>query len=699
MRNSAGHSPSSTFPALRLDGYVRVSRVGGRQGENFVSPLVQRELIEGWAQARGGRLLTVFEEMDESGTRSDRPMLRQAMRRIDAGVSQGLVVARVDRFGRSLLDGLEAIEQIRRAGGRFFAVRDGLDSESDAGRLVLRILLSVGEWELDRIRGNWHDAQARAVARGAWPCSTVPAGYRRTRSGRLLPNANTAPLIAEVFRRRAAGATMTGLARFLEAASVPTARGGACWSATTIGHLLANRVYLGEVRWGDHLRERAHPPLVDAATWQVAQHPRQLSYGGAPSGVLLIGFVRCASCGMRMAQKPRRKDGRTRRSLMCRCYFAAGRCPRPAYVSNAQIEPYVVDVMFELLQRRRRAPDNAVREAAGRLATVEAALVAYRDSERIAAALEETVFALGLAVRTDRVRQARLELANAKSRCTVHELPDVKEIEDGWPGMDFEERRQFLGAVIDCVFVAPGRRNPADRITVCPAGTAPAMLAQRGDRNVQLQTYAPRAAWINPGRLGWTSWRWSPTRLERELRSFIGTRTSWPPRSAFVEAGRDRLHHQVVLHGGELVWAHRLGVQVRTRNATQAPWTDDRIRAGLAVYLDGKSAWPPRAEFERDGLTSLRVAVTRHGGLRRWATEFPIACPQRNRPGCPRTWTDERIREQLAGFCAGKEIFPSQRLFREAGLTSLLAAMIQHGGVRRWAEEVGLPRASNARSR
>src|SRR4051794_24837085 len=112
---------------LSVDGYVRVSRVGGRRGERFISPAVQRELIESWAAARGLRVLEVFEELDESGGRADRPLLERALGRVERGVSQGIVVAKVDRFGRSLISGLAAIERVRVAGGTFFSIQDGLD--------------------------------------------------------------------------------------------------------------------------------------------------------------------------------------------------------------------------------------------------------------------------------------------------------------------------------------------------------------------------------------------------------------------------------------------------------------------------------------------------------------------------------------------------------------------------------------------
>jgi hypothetical protein len=62
-------SGSSSMP-LAVDGYVRVSRVGGRASKRFISPALQREQIHAWARPRGVHVLEVFEELDESGAGS-----------------------------------------------------------------------------------------------------------------------------------------------------------------------------------------------------------------------------------------------------------------------------------------------------------------------------------------------------------------------------------------------------------------------------------------------------------------------------------------------------------------------------------------------------------------------------------------------------------------------------------------------------
>src|SRR5215208_6940896 len=99
---------------MLVDGYVRVSQVGDREGARFISPRLQRQRIEQWAKLHRATVVVVHEELNESGARNDRPKLLEALGRIERGDTDGLVVARMDRFGRSLLDSLAAIERIDR---------------------------------------------------------------------------------------------------------------------------------------------------------------------------------------------------------------------------------------------------------------------------------------------------------------------------------------------------------------------------------------------------------------------------------------------------------------------------------------------------------------------------------------------------------------------------------------------------------
>jgi DNA invertase Pin-like site-specific DNA recombinase len=333
----------------RLDGYVRVSDVGKRKGASFISPDVQRERIDGWARLQGHEIIKVHEELDVSGGTTDRPMLNEVMRRIEAGETEGVVVAKLDRFGRTLIGSLELIKRIGEKEALFASVAEGFDITTPSGRLVLNMMLSIAQWELERIRDNWVDSRGRAIKRGVHLSSVPPFGYLwrddrprevRAEDGgldeghRLKIDPKTGPIVTELFERRAMGQSYNALRAWLLEIGCPTPLGKeGAWATSTMLDVLRRRVYLGEVSdpVSGEVNPDGHPPLVDAATFQAVQGRRGVRAGALGTQTLLRGLVRCAGCRYSMAGKRKGTDGED-------FYYACQRsgvendCPAPANI-------------------------------------------------------------------------------------------------------------------------------------------------------------------------------------------------------------------------------------------------------------------------------------------------------------------------------------------------------------------------------
>src|SRR5213080_2600320 len=167
------------------DGYIRVSRRAGREGESFIAPEVQRKKIEDWASLHAVEIVQWWEELDQSGAKRERPMFQQALARYERGETGGIVVARLDRFARSAIDALESIKRLNEAGARLVSVEDNFDGSQPMGRFAIGILTLIAELELERIKENWTTAVSSAVARGVHISARPPTGYTRAKDGRL----------------------------------------------------------------------------------------------------------------------------------------------------------------------------------------------------------------------------------------------------------------------------------------------------------------------------------------------------------------------------------------------------------------------------------------------------------------------------------------------------------------------------------
>ncbi len=415
--------PYLTPRDLILDGYIRVSQVAGRRGDGFISPSVQREQIEAWTSSSGTLLGEVFEELDESGGRADRPLLMEAIERVECGESDGMVVAKLDRFGRSLLDGLGAIARIDDAGGTFISVQDGFDLGTSTGKLVLRIMFSIGEWELERVRTNWDVARGRAVARGLYIACKTPAGYRRGKDRRLEIDPETAPIMREVFERRKRGETFEAITDFLNASDLRT-ESGVPFTHSHVQYMIKTRAYRGEVRSGPHRKPGAHEPLVDAATWEVCQSPPRAPRRRVES--LLKGRVRCASCGRLM--RPVRTQCAT---LIYTCPGVNGKCAAPSHVRADLIDPLVEAMMFGMWRRTNaRAGDPEAERCDEALGEAKRNLAAYRDNSKLQRRLGAKGFEAGIASRQRKMEHKLLEVSEAR-RAVRRARFDVADLERG----------------------------------------------------------------------------------------------------------------------------------------------------------------------------------------------------------------------------------------------------------------------------
>lgn len=476
---------------MKLDGYIRVSRVGGRSGDAFISPGEQKERVRAWAKSQGHRIAKWHEDLDQPGSKANRPGLNAAMERIEAGATGGLVVARLDRFGRSVQDSANLLARIRAADGVLCTVAEGIDTSGYMGKFLADLFAALGELELARIRENWDTARKSAVARGIHVSGKVPTGYRRNEDRVLEPDARVGPVIHELFRRRAAGISWAQLARFLEEEGVVTPWDNESWTVASVGTIVRNRVYLGEARAGKIVNPDAHEPIVTLAEWQAANKARGVHPGRSGKGTgLLSGVLRCGGCSY--AMKP--KMGRTRYGkdfleYGCKPDKAGGRCLAPASVKASVIEPFVLSHLFAFAKdaTARTHPEDGS-DLDGEIAAAEAERDAALD-ERLAKALggpESEAY-----LRTVESRQAKVDalLEERAERDQEREPAEIEaNLEEVWEDLTLEDQRRVLHSVFDSVFVwrtSDGGRNGrlpiAERARLFFAGEGPPVPV-RGQR-------------------------------------------------------------------------------------------------------------------------------------------------------------------------------------------------------------------------
>jgi site-specific DNA recombinase len=486
---------------MRLDGYIRVSRVGTRSGESFISPTVQREAIESYARLHGHEIARWWTDLDESGSKLERPEFQKALARCRAGETGGIIAAKLDRLTRSLSGLAQLVDEADAGGWTLIAVDLGLDLKRPGGQLVANVLGSVAQWELAQRRIGWEQAQAKAVEHGIHVASKTPTGYRRRSDRRLEPDPAAAAVVREVFRRRARGDGWTALARFLDESGVRGPYGNNRWTPSAATKMIRNRVYLGEARSGKHVNHSAHAPLVSRAEWEAAQGDRTVASARNGDGLLLQGIVRCAGCRYLLkADTMRGRDGSRLGLYRCRARHAAGQCPAPATIMSRVLDPYIEQAFLSALGpsgplAEAVASTKALEAAIADVENAEAELVAYRDEPGILTALGRERFLEGLEARAEvvRVAQAKLNEARQQNAMNGHDVVTPGDLVEAWPTLTVAEKRALLTASLDAVMVRSARGSgttiPVDERTLLLwRGEAPADLPRRGHR-VPLESF------------------------------------------------------------------------------------------------------------------------------------------------------------------------------------------------------------------
>jgi site-specific DNA recombinase len=298
---------------------------------------IQQQRLRDWS-ARDPLVESVFAEYWDDGVTGklplwERPAGKQLLEAVKAGRVQSVAVLYADRFGRTLLDGLQAVKTLGDHGVKLVAVNDGWDSRRDDNPLFFQFRMMMAEEEHRRIAERMQNGKLRAMERdNAPPGGPLVFGYRMDEHGRFVPDPVEAPIVVHIFEMALQGYSNSVILAWVKTTGVPAGRkwqkrapGSAPtlartdessqWHLTKIGKILRNRTYIGERRWGD--RRFQCEPLVDEATFERVQPLNQRrtaargTYRNADHG-LLSGLLVCASCGARYYHRPhayRRQDG------------------------------------------------------------------------------------------------------------------------------------------------------------------------------------------------------------------------------------------------------------------------------------------------------------------------------------------------------------------------------------------------------
>ena len=323
-------------PVVRCALYTRKS-TDENLDSDFNSLDAQREAGESYVKSQRHQGWVVLPERYDDGAYSganlDRPALQRLRSDIDAGRVDAIVVYKIDRLSRSLLDFARLIEELEQNQVSLISVTQQFSTTTSMGKLIMNVLLSFAQFEREVTAERIRDKIAAEKRRGRYLGGIPPLGYNVDRERRRLTvDPDEAELVRLIFRRFSELGSVTALAKELNdnghrTKSWTTKKGrvrlGQPWNRAHIYRLLTNPTCLGLIKHKDKRYPGLHEAIVEQSVWDQVQ---AILSGNEPSGVrtsrartpaLLKGIIRCGHCGSSMGVTFARKKGRTYRYYLC----------------------------------------------------------------------------------------------------------------------------------------------------------------------------------------------------------------------------------------------------------------------------------------------------------------------------------------------------------------------------------------------
>jgi site-specific DNA recombinase len=283
---------------------------------------------EGWAV-----LPQKYDDGGYSGANMDRPALKRLLADVENGVVNCVVVYKVDRLSRSLLDFARIMEVLDKYGATFVSVTQQFNTTSSMGRLTLNILLSFAQFEREMISERTKDKMSAARRKGKWVGGNLVLGYDvAPKGGALLVNQEEAKRIKTIFAMYLEFGSLMPVVEELDRRGWRmkswTTRdgrqvGGKPIAKNNLYNLLTNMIYLGKIDYEGHIYKGEHERIIDDDAWNKVQTTlnRNGRRGGRTLrnkyGALLKGLLQCASCNVGMTHTYVNKKDRLYRYYVC----------------------------------------------------------------------------------------------------------------------------------------------------------------------------------------------------------------------------------------------------------------------------------------------------------------------------------------------------------------------------------------------
>jgi DNA invertase Pin-like site-specific DNA recombinase len=336
--------------------YTRKSSEEGLE-QNFNSLDAQRISGESYIMSQAHEGWEIIEKHYDdggySGGNMDRPALKELLNDIESGLINCVVVYKIDRLSRSLLDFAKIVELFDKYKVSFVAVTQSFNTSNSMGRLMLNVLLSFAQYERELSGERVRDKIATSKKLGYWLGGYTPFGYDCVDKSLKINNVE-AEIISYIFEKFLELKSITATLQDLKRAGIGT-RSGNGYSKKTLRQLLENPIYKGYVSHKGTHYKGLHKGIIDESFFDEVQNIFSKNFDSEKtyedSNALLKNIIKCGVCGCVMTPTHCYKNNNKYRYYTCSNHLRKKECTSEnKNVPAGEVEEYVSKSICKILE-------------------------------------------------------------------------------------------------------------------------------------------------------------------------------------------------------------------------------------------------------------------------------------------------------------------------------------------------------------
>ncbi len=400
----------------------RYHAIYARQSVDKLDSISIESQIEFCRYETRGETYRVYQDKGYSGKNTDRPQFQTMLADLRSGRIQSVIVYKLDRMSRSILDFANLMEELQSYGVSFVSCTEKFDTATPMGRAMLNICIVFAQLERETIQMRVRDAYHSRSKKGFYMGGRVPYGYRLEpylldgkRTSHYVPEPSEAEIVRFIFERYAEGQTSFGaLVRLLYACGMTNGRSKqGAWNRSRLAEMIKNPIYV-RADWsiykfyqlqgailendagdyigingcylytgegagrktacleGQHVVLAPHEGLVSAELWLKARekclHNGAATKSGKVKNSFLVGKVKCEKCGYALTVK--KSKSKVGRYFICTNHLQMQVCDGIGGIYAGELEQLIAQAMMKRLH------------AMGRLSSIERDVADPKGLER-----------------------------------------------------------------------------------------------------------------------------------------------------------------------------------------------------------------------------------------------------------------------------------------------------------------------------